>query len=142
MGKTYRMFCNAEGKSTWEEIDWPAYGDWAKGLDVTKIRFASRAPGELQEWHPAPQRQFIFILGIMTCWHRSAREIAHASSCKEFQALRLCQQCSPQTQRDFSLADYSCKVCNSTCPTSNANIRMLPKLEKRIRYNAEPIGGR
>ena len=56
------MYCNAEGKSTWEEIDWSTYSDWAKGLDVTKIRFGTRAPGEMQDWHPAPQRQFVIIL--------------------------------------------------------------------------------
>jgi quercetin dioxygenase-like cupin family protein len=29
---------------------------------VTKIRFGTRAPGEMQDWHPAPQRQFVIIL--------------------------------------------------------------------------------
>ena len=62
MGKTYRMYCNAEGKSTWEEVDWKAYQDWAKGIDVTRMRFGTRAPGEMQDWHPAPQRQFVIIL--------------------------------------------------------------------------------
>jgi quercetin dioxygenase-like cupin family protein len=62
MGKTYRMYCNAEGKSTWEEVDWKTYENWAGGIDVTRMRFASRAPGEMQDWHPAPQRQFVIIL--------------------------------------------------------------------------------
>ena len=62
MGKTYRMYCNAEGKSTWEEVDWKTYQDWAKGIDVTRMRFGTRAPGEMQDWHPAPQRQFVIIL--------------------------------------------------------------------------------
>jgi hypothetical protein len=62
MGGTYRMYCNAEGKSTWEEVDWKTYQNWATGIDVTRMRFASRAPGELQDWHPAPQRQFVIIL--------------------------------------------------------------------------------
>jgi quercetin dioxygenase-like cupin family protein len=62
MGSTYRMYVNDQGKSTWEEIDLAKMPDWTKGLDVTKVRFGSRAPGELQDWHPAPQRQFIFII--------------------------------------------------------------------------------
>jgi len=59
---TYRMYVNDQGKSTWEEIDLAKTPDWTRGLDVTKVRFGSRSPGELQDWHPAPQRQFIFIL--------------------------------------------------------------------------------
>ena len=62
MGKTYRMYCNAEGKSTWEEVDWATYDGWAKGIDVTQLRFGTRAPGQMQDWHPAPQRQFVIIL--------------------------------------------------------------------------------
>jgi quercetin dioxygenase-like cupin family protein len=59
---TYRMYTDADGKSRWEEIDLAARPDWTKGLDATTVRFSSRAPGELQDWHPAPQRQFVFII--------------------------------------------------------------------------------
>src|SRR5262245_8134355 len=59
---TYRMYTGADGKATWEAIDWQSYGDWARGLDVTRIRFNSRPVGEMQDWHPAPQRQFVIIL--------------------------------------------------------------------------------
>ena len=59
---TYRMYTGADGKAAWEEIDLDAMPDWTKGIDVTQIRFGSRAPGVLQDWHPAPQRQFVIIL--------------------------------------------------------------------------------
>ena len=59
---TYRMYAGADGKATWEEIDLEEHPDWLAGLDVTKLRFGTRQPGVLQDWHPAPQRQFVFIL--------------------------------------------------------------------------------
>jgi quercetin dioxygenase-like cupin family protein len=59
---TYRMFTDTDGKSRWEEIDLDAMPDWTRGLDATAVRFASRPLGELQDWHPAPQRQFVFII--------------------------------------------------------------------------------
>ena len=59
---TYRMYTDDAGKARWEEIDLASTPEWTRGIDVTSVRFASRAPGELQDWHPAPQRQFVFIL--------------------------------------------------------------------------------
>ncbi len=59
---TYRMYTGSDGKATWEEIDLDAQPEWLAGIDVTKIRFGSRPAGELQDWHPAPQRQFVIIL--------------------------------------------------------------------------------
>ena len=59
---TYRMFTGGDGKARWEEVDLATAKAWTDGIDVTKIRFAARAPGELQDWHPAPQRQFVIIL--------------------------------------------------------------------------------
>ena len=59
---TYRMYTGADGKATWEEIDLDKQADWLNGIDVTKIRFGAREPGVLQDWHPAPQRQFVIIL--------------------------------------------------------------------------------
>jgi quercetin dioxygenase-like cupin family protein len=59
---TYRMYTAADGKATWEEIDLDKQADWLSGLDVTKIRFSAREPGVIQDWHPAPQRQFVIIL--------------------------------------------------------------------------------
>lgn len=59
---TYRMYTNAAGHARWEEIDLAANPQWMQGFDTTSIRFGSRAPGVLQDWHPAPQRQFVIIL--------------------------------------------------------------------------------
>jgi len=59
---TYRMFTGVDGRATWEEIDLDKQPDWLKGIDVTTLRFSARAPGVMQDWHPAPQRQFIFIV--------------------------------------------------------------------------------
>src|SRR3989304_1225474 len=56
------MYTDAEGKARWEEIDLATTKDWTEGLATTSIRFGSRAPGVLQDWHPAPQRQFVIIL--------------------------------------------------------------------------------
>lgn len=59
---TYRMYTGSDGKATWEAIDLDSHPEWLQGIDVTKIRFGVRPPGELQDWHPAPQRQFVIIL--------------------------------------------------------------------------------
>jgi hypothetical protein len=59
---TYRMYTDSQGKARWEEIDLVRAAEWTAGLDVTRIRFSSREPGVMQDWHPAPQRQFVIIL--------------------------------------------------------------------------------
>jgi hypothetical protein len=59
---TYRMYTDGDGKARWEEIDLAEMPEWTKGLAVTTIRFSTREPGVLQDWHPAPQRQFVIIL--------------------------------------------------------------------------------
>ena len=59
---TYRMFTDAQGKARWEAIDLNKTPEWTKGLDVTQIRFGSRPVGVMQDWHPAPQRQFVIIV--------------------------------------------------------------------------------
>ena len=59
---TYRMYTDAEGKARWEEVDLSKAAEWMQGMDVTSARFGVREPGVLQDWHPAPQRQFVFIL--------------------------------------------------------------------------------
>ena len=59
---TYRMYTDAEGKARWEKIDLAEAPEWIEGLDCTTIRFGTREPGVLQDWHPAPQRQFVIIL--------------------------------------------------------------------------------
>lgn len=59
---TYRMFCDANDKAQWEAIDLKDVPDWVKGFDTTQIKFGVRPPGPTQDWHPAPQRQFVIIL--------------------------------------------------------------------------------
>ena len=59
---TYRMYTGDDLVARWEEIDIDEVRDWTDGLDATQIRFSSRAPGVLQDWHTAPQRQFVFII--------------------------------------------------------------------------------
>src|SRR5688500_15711040 len=56
------MYTAADGKAAWVESDLDAQPEWLAGIAVTKIRCGSRAPGELQDWHTAPQRQFVIIL--------------------------------------------------------------------------------
>jgi quercetin dioxygenase-like cupin family protein len=56
------MYTGADGKATWEEIDLATHPEWTGGIDVTRARFGARPPGVLQDWHPAPQRQFVIIL--------------------------------------------------------------------------------
>ena len=58
---TYRMYTD-DAVARWEEIDLEEVPSWTQGIDVTQIRFGSRQPGVLQDWHPAPQRQFVVIL--------------------------------------------------------------------------------
>lgn len=59
---TYRMYTGDSSISRWEEIDLEKMPSWTSGIDVTQLRFSSRQPGVLQDWHPAPQRQFVVIL--------------------------------------------------------------------------------
>ena len=59
---TYRMYTDTEGHARWEVVDLAKTPEWLEGLDSTRIRFGVREPGILQDWHPAPQRQFVIIL--------------------------------------------------------------------------------
>lgn len=59
---TYRMYTDPQGKARWQEIDLAKTPDWTKGLDTTRIAFSTRDPGRTQDWHPAPQRQFVIVL--------------------------------------------------------------------------------
>jgi quercetin dioxygenase-like cupin family protein len=56
------MYTDAQGKARSEPIDLASTPAWTDGLDTTQIRFGVRPPGVLQDWHPAPQRQFVIIL--------------------------------------------------------------------------------
>ena len=59
---TYRMYTDEQGVAQWEEIDLSRTPSWIEGIDVTQARFGLREAGVLQDWHPAPQRQFVVIL--------------------------------------------------------------------------------
>ena len=59
---TFRMYSDGNSVARWEDIDLEEARTWMEGIDVTRIRFGSRPPGILQDWHPAPQRQFVIIL--------------------------------------------------------------------------------
>ena len=59
---TYRMYADDDAISRWEEIDLEKVPSWTEGITVNQLRFGSRQPGVLQDWHPAPQRQFVVIL--------------------------------------------------------------------------------
>ncbi len=58
----YRMYTDPEGHARWEVVDVAKTPTWLEGLDTTSIRFGFREPGIVQDWHPAPQRQFVIIL--------------------------------------------------------------------------------
>ena len=59
---TYRMYTDPEGHARWEVVDLAKTPKWMEGLESTTIRFGAREPGVLQDWHPAPQRQFVIII--------------------------------------------------------------------------------
>lgn len=59
---TYRMYTDSQSIARWEQIDLENVPDWMSGIDVNQIRFGSRPSGIIQDWHPAPQRQFVIIL--------------------------------------------------------------------------------
>ena len=59
---TYRMYTDTQGKARWEEIDLEKVPQWIEGIDAATIRFGVRPPGVLEDWHPAPRRQFVIIL--------------------------------------------------------------------------------
>jgi len=56
------MYTDSEGHAQSEVIDLANKPDWMKGLETTDIKFGIRPPGVVQDWHPAPQRQFVIIL--------------------------------------------------------------------------------
>ena len=59
---TYRMYADGNEICRWEKINLDEAHAWSEGIDVTQIKFSLRQPGILQDWHPAPQRQFVIIL--------------------------------------------------------------------------------
>jgi uncharacterized cupin superfamily protein len=56
------MYTDGQGHAQWEAIDLDKTPEWRAGLAATKIVYGVREPGVTQDWHPAPQRQFVIIL--------------------------------------------------------------------------------
>ena len=59
---TYRMYTGLDDKARWMPIDLSQEPEWTGGMDTTSVRFGSREAGPTQDWHPAPQRQFVMII--------------------------------------------------------------------------------
>ena len=59
---TSRMYADENGDTTWEPIDLEQHAEWLKGFDAKTIKFGKRPPNVVQDWHPAPARQFVIIL--------------------------------------------------------------------------------
>ena len=59
---TFRLYTGADGQSHIETVDLEKASAWTAGLATTNITFRSQPPARLQDWHPAPRRQFVIIL--------------------------------------------------------------------------------
>lgn len=59
---TFRMYTGSDGHSHLETIDLTQKPDWTSALAVKTITFGTRPVGNFQDWHPAPQRQFVIIV--------------------------------------------------------------------------------
>ena len=59
---TYRMYTDNNNLSKWEKINIEGNPNWTHGIETTQIKFDTRPVGILQDWHPAPRRQFVIIL--------------------------------------------------------------------------------
>ena len=59
---TSRMYTDENGDTTWQPIDLDDHPEWLEAIDATDIKFGIRPPNVEQDWHPAPQRQFVIIL--------------------------------------------------------------------------------
>ena len=59
---TSRMYADENLDTTWQAIDLGEHPDWLEGFEATKVRFAIRQPHVEQDWHSAPQRQFVVVL--------------------------------------------------------------------------------
>lgn len=59
---TYRMYTDRDGRARWMTVDLSHEPEWTGGMDTTSVRFSTREVGPMQDWHPAPQRQFVMII--------------------------------------------------------------------------------
>lgn len=58
----YRIYADTTRRSRCEEIDLANPPDWVAGVEVTTARFTVHPAGMFLDWHPAPRRQFVFII--------------------------------------------------------------------------------
>jgi quercetin dioxygenase-like cupin family protein len=57
------MYTGGDGQTHSEQIDIKlmprsAGGDWSEEFKASGVRFLRRPPGTVEDWHPAPQRQY------------------------------------------------------------------------------------
>jgi quercetin dioxygenase-like cupin family protein len=58
-----RMYTGGDGQTHTEQIEIKlmprsAGGDWSEESKASGVRFLRRPPGNVEDWHPAPQRQY------------------------------------------------------------------------------------
>ena len=59
---TSRMYTDSNGDTNWQSIEINDYKEWTDGFNAKDIKFGYRPANVEQDWHPAPQRQFVIIL--------------------------------------------------------------------------------
>jgi len=65
--KILRLYTGSDGESHFEEleVEFQPLGELTETTsfqDVTDIVFRSAPPGHVQDWHPAPRRQYVITL--------------------------------------------------------------------------------
>ena len=64
------MYTGSDGQSHAEQIEIKLMprtfgGDWSEEFKASGVRFLRRPPGQVEDWHPAPQRQYgITLSGV------------------------------------------------------------------------------
>ena len=69
---TYRIYTDDDAIARWEEIDLEKVPTWTNGIDVTQIRFGSRQPGVLQDWHPCAPSGSSLLFSLVS-WRSGLR---------------------------------------------------------------------
>ena len=59
---TYRLYTDSQGLSQIEEIDLSKTPEWTEVQAATSISFREAPVGNFIDYHPAPRRQFVFIV--------------------------------------------------------------------------------
>ena len=62
MGATYHMFTGDDDQSHIEIMDLGVTENIESEQCATSIRFVKWPPGHFIDWHPAPRRQYIFLI--------------------------------------------------------------------------------